>query len=143
MGPVLVTHAGLSGPAVLRLSAFGAREMHAVGHTFELKIAFAGTLPQHTLTAALKRCTTQFQNRLVASHPPPEVLELVPRRLYKRLVEWAMPDGHATHVRWGQLPAAGLERLVVSLTSLPLKVEGRSPYVPTCDLVPTERAGNC
>ncbi|KAL7540118.1 hypothetical protein ACHAXR_009871 [Thalassiosira sp. AJA248-18] len=39
-GPLLVTHHGVSGPAALRLSAFAAREFHAVGYQCEVKIHF-------------------------------------------------------------------------------------------------------
>ncbi len=41
-GPVLVTHWGLSGPAILRLSAWGARELHGVGYHFSLTVNWAG-----------------------------------------------------------------------------------------------------
>src|SRR5690606_38895798 len=41
-GPVLVTHWGLSGPAILRLSAWGARELQAVNYTFALRVNWTG-----------------------------------------------------------------------------------------------------
>jgi predicted Rossmann fold flavoprotein len=41
-GPLLITHWGLSGPAVLRLSAWGARRMHDAGYTFNLKVNWGG-----------------------------------------------------------------------------------------------------
>ncbi|MGH7996069.1 MAG: aminoacetone oxidase family FAD-binding enzyme, partial [Opitutaceae bacterium] len=43
-GPILITHAGLSGPAILRLSAWGARELHARDYRFALRVNWAAPL---------------------------------------------------------------------------------------------------
>ncbi|KAJ1474691.1 hypothetical protein T484DRAFT_1831320 [Baffinella frigidus] len=43
-GPVLVTHSGVSGPAVLRLSAFGAREMHEVNDAAKMTVKYSAKM---------------------------------------------------------------------------------------------------
>lgn len=42
-GPLLITHWGLSGPAILKLSAWGARELYSCGYVFDLKVNWLGT----------------------------------------------------------------------------------------------------
>lgn len=44
-GPILVTHQGLSGPAVLRLSAFGARELHAIDYQARIRVNWKPDMP--------------------------------------------------------------------------------------------------
>ena len=49
-GPLLITHWGMSGPVILRLSAWGARELTAMGHNFEIKVNWVPDYHQQTLT---------------------------------------------------------------------------------------------
>jgi len=44
-GPILVTHQGLSGPAILRLSAFGARELHAIDYQARIRVNWKPDMP--------------------------------------------------------------------------------------------------
>jgi hypothetical protein len=115
-GPLLVTHWGVSGPAVLRLSAWGARELSECGYEFPLRVNW---LPGRTVDDVLE----EFQSRRI-SHPGKSVLNSplasLPSRLWEALAREA---GVGADVRWTTLSrpcALGLaERLI--RTELPVK----------------------
>ena len=81
-GPLLVTHWGLSGPAVLRLSAFGAVLLHRAGYQAELQINFVKSWTESEVLATLKREKTSHPRRAPASH----ALFELPKRFWQRLV---------------------------------------------------------
>ena len=140
-GPVLITHAGLSGPAVLKLSAFAARAMHAVQHKFVLTINFAGMDAE--VLARLFREAAQLpgnRRKTVASHTPPRLSALIPKRLYKRLCHRALGaaasgtdssrkgrNGRAA-VTWGDITDANIEALIATFTSAEVNVDGKATY---------------
>ena len=78
-GPVLVTHNGLSGPAILRLSAWGARELHGMDYRFPLRINW---LPGRDVAAELEAIRREQGAKLVTNTP----LSPLPARLWERLV---------------------------------------------------------
>lgn len=115
-GPLLITHWGVSGPAILRLSAWGARELCERSYEFPLRVNW---LPGRTMDDVLG----EFQSRR-ASHPGKVVLNSplasLPSRLWEALAREA---GIGSEVRWTTLSrpcALGLaERLI--RTELPVK----------------------
>lgn len=62
-GPLLITHWGLSGPAVLRLSAFGARQLHACGYRYGVRIDWLGGLGQIEAHARVAAFAAQYPQR--------------------------------------------------------------------------------
>ena len=50
-GPILITHEGLSGPAILKLSAWGARELHVLNYNFPITINLLGISEKELITA--------------------------------------------------------------------------------------------
>src|SRR5262249_42157818 len=76
-GPLLITHWGLSGPAVLKLSAFGAVPLHACGYRADLRINFMpGTTTDQAL-ATLRQYKDQHPKQSVAKNSP---FDALPRR---------------------------------------------------------------
>ena len=118
-GPVLFTHAGLSGPAILRLSAWGARVLHARNYRFPLLLNWLpGTTPQAILTEIQDRRVSQGAKTLLRSvwHP-------LPARLWERLLEQAeIPPG----TRWSAFPSHQARALARVLTATPLAACGKS-----------------
>jgi len=106
-GPLLFTHWGLSGPVVLRLSAWGARELHAKDYKFPLRIAWT-SMAQMTRSA-----------NLIINSPPAGL----PKRLWVALVKLA--DIPATE-RWANLSKAAQLRLNAQLSGTELQVSGKS-----------------
>ncbi len=120
-GPLLVTHWGLSGPAILRLSAWGARELHACGYNFDLKINFLGDTDQAELTATLLRFKTELAKKQVAANPQ-FGLSL---RLWQSLVTAA---GIPETLRWADVGKGNIQALAVQLGAAIFPIRGKSTF---------------
>jgi predicted Rossmann fold flavoprotein len=118
-GPLLVTHWGLSGPAVLRLSAWGARLLHGCDYHFNLQVNWLPAWNEETLGA-------EFQRRRLA-HPAKQIgnLPVTPlsARLWEQLVTAA---GLAPDTRWAGLARTAQHQLIRQLLRTELPVTGKS-----------------
>ncbi|MCU0341484.1 MAG: NAD(P)/FAD-dependent oxidoreductase [Spirosomaceae bacterium] len=121
-GAFLVTHWGVSGPAVLKMSAWGAREMAERDYQFTALVNFTDLKPaQLTETLAQHQKDPFWRGKFVATQP---ALGL-PHRLWKKIITFAhIPDT----MRWADLPAKNLHRLVENLSNLPLDVRGKTTF---------------
>lgn len=118
-GPLLLTHWGLSGPVVLRLSAWGAREMHERDYKFQLLVNW---LPQLTAEVLLKEITARRQvhgAKLVVNAP----IAPLTARLWETLV---LAAGLDRETRWASLTRAQQHQLVQKLSRTELAVTGKS-----------------
>jgi len=118
-GPLLITHWGLSGPAILKLSAWGARELAACGYRFTLQMNFA---PRHTLDS-LKRVlvtarTDNPRKQLGTWCPLP-----LPLRLWERLLTAAQL---APTIPWTQVSNDALAVLAAQVFAAEFGVTGKS-----------------
>jgi hypothetical protein len=118
-GPILVTHWGLSGPAVLRLSAWGARELHAAGYRFTLGVNWAAPRTADQAEAALAAERSTNPRRRVAAVNPFGL----PGRLWERLCEAAGVPAAAV---WAGVSKAALRALAAQTTSGDFVVSGKS-----------------
>lgn len=116
-GPCLVTHWGLSGPAVLRVSAWGARELEERAYRFPVRIDWC---PGRPVDGVLRECRESHPKRLVRS--PVESLA-IPQRLWARLVDAAGVGGDTT---WSNLSKARRESLGREIAAGEFAVEGKS-----------------
>jgi predicted Rossmann fold flavoprotein len=120
-GPVLVTHNGLSGPGILRLSAWGARELAGMGYRFTLRLSLVPTHNAAAVAAALADLRTREPRKQVTTWNPFGL----PSRLWERLVEVAgIPAG----TTWANLGAAQARSLAGWLTDAELPVAGKSAH---------------
>jgi len=118
-GPLLITHWGLSGPAILRLSAWGARSLHELNYRFALRINWLPGQTAEAIAAALGvRRQTQSAKRIVNTPLAP-----LPARLWGQLVRAA---GIPCELRWAALPRSARHRLVQQLTRTEFSVSGKS-----------------
>lgn len=122
-GPLLITHVGLSGPAVLKLSAFGARWMAEADHRFSL---FIDWLPQFTQESLLEelnayRKLPQTNRKRVASN----ALFGLPMRLWKAFCNHAKVPPTAN---WSDLSKPMIRRLVGTLSESEFKVVGKNTF---------------
>lgn len=120
-GPLLVTHWGLSGPAVLKLSAWGARELHDAGYRFTLRVNWAPAFNGETARAALEQARTAHPKKKLGNWCP---LGL-PLRLWEKLVVAAGLSPTAT---WTTLPGAGLRALAAQAVEGEFAVTGKSMF---------------
>ncbi|MBI5095625.1 MAG: NAD(P)/FAD-dependent oxidoreductase [Candidatus Hydrogenedentes bacterium] len=104
-GPLLITHWGLSGPVVLRLSAWGARILHERGYLMELEVDWAPKRTTEQLRDSISKEKTANARRTIMSHP----VEDLPKRLWARLTHAA---GIREDERWADLSKSETVRLV-------------------------------
>lgn len=118
-GPMLATHWGVSGPAILRLSAWGARVLHDRQYTFPLRVNWLPELTADALAAALARKRATDGARLVVNGP----LAPLPSRLWEQLV---LAAGVPRATTWANLTRAGHQQLAQQLHQMELPVTGKS-----------------
>jgi predicted Rossmann fold flavoprotein len=118
-GAMLITHNGVSGPAVLRLSAWGARVLHGLDYRFILRVNWLPDLTEEAIRAQLQSLRLSNPNRLVINSP----LAPLPVRLWEQL---ALAAGIDREARWTTLPRALAHALARALTRTELEVNGKS-----------------
>ncbi len=121
-GPVLVTHWGLSGPGILRVSAWGARELHEREYRFEVGIDWTGGLGGGAVGERLDRLRVEAPKRLVTN----SAQFGIPSRMWVRLVETAVGPAVAETLRWPHLTQAQRRALVEAVTDSRYQVQGKS-----------------
>jgi predicted Rossmann fold flavoprotein len=116
-GPLLITHNGFSGPGILRLSAWGARELAESEYRFTLHVDW---LPGVDVVGELKQAREESGTRQIATRSP---FSQIPKRLWVRLVEAA---GIAHEQTWAQLTKSERSALARQLSRGEFFVEGKS-----------------
>jgi len=118
-GPLLITHNGVSGPAVLRLSAWGARRLHELEYHFSLRVNWVPDMNEEELRAELQSRRHTEPNRRVSNSP----VGALPARLWEKLVENA---GIPAETIWTSLTRVGANELVHHLRATGLPIDGKS-----------------
>ena len=121
-GPVLITHWGLSGPATLRLTAFAARALKAVGYRGELRLDWSGGQSQPDLEALFAEAKRVQAKRQLANWRPWPALS---RRLWLALLQ---RHGLDPQQRWADLAKRHQLLLITALRDTRVAVTGRGPF---------------
>ncbi|MBC5991558.1 BaiN/RdsA family NAD(P)/FAD-dependent oxidoreductase [Pontibacter cellulosilyticus] len=120
-GPLLITHWGYSGPAVLKLSAWGARLFHDLGYTFTALINWIPDYTEEALREQLQQYRQAHPKKVVSTNP----LFGLPQRLWKTLTILAeIPE----QTRWAELPAKNTNKLIEALHRAPFEVKGKTTF---------------
>ncbi len=120
-GPLLVTHDGLSGPAVLLLSAWSARELHACEYRFDVLVDWIPAVPADAVREALTKARRDHPRRQVRTLAP----VVLPQRLWESLMEGAgMSDGRV----WAELTRDEAAILADDLKGTHFSIDGQSPF---------------
>jgi predicted Rossmann fold flavoprotein len=117
-GPVLITHWGLSGPGILRVSAWGARGLQQCDYRFEVAINWTGGCRVEQVLDAFAKLRADSKRKVIN-----EVQFGLPSRLWKRLVEHSLGDGE---VRWPHLSKVQAKELAGQLADCRFQVVGKS-----------------
>jgi predicted Rossmann fold flavoprotein len=120
-GPLLITHWGLSGPAVLKLSAWGARILHEMNYSFTALVNWIPEYNEATLREELLQIREEHAARIIASRP----LFGLPRRLWEYLVSKA---GISDNTRWADLAKKSQNILINLLVNDEYKVSGKTTF---------------
>ncbi|WP_299338869.1 NAD(P)/FAD-dependent oxidoreductase [uncultured Psychroserpens sp.] len=119
-GPLLITHVGMSAPAILKLSAFGAIELANRNYKFQIEVNFIKQSYQDCIDQ-LKILKHDLARKTVFKSPQFEL----PKRLWQKLV---LASEMTNETRWADLNKVQLEQLASQLTGAVFNVTGKSTF---------------
>lgn len=120
-GPLLITHWGVSGPAILKLSSYAARILAENDYKAQVAINWFGQANEAEVMRIITEIAEQNQKKLVSSVWP----ERFNNRMWCYLIEAC---GLRQDMRWGELGKKGLNKLVALLTNHTLTIVGKNKY---------------
>ncbi|CAI8372261.1 MAG: Ferredoxin--NADP reductase [Flavobacteriaceae bacterium] len=120
-GPLLITHWGMSGPAILKLSAWGARILEALDYTFTIVVNWLLDQNQEDILHRLLKLKTKHPKQTIAKYPQFDI----PRRLWQSIVK---TSGITPVEIWADIPKSKLQNLAQQLTQSYFEVSGKSTF---------------
>lgn len=131
-GPLLITHWGLSGPAVIKLSAWAAEYLHEKKYEFVVLVSWIGDVKEEQLREQLLAYKSKHIKQRIAGNP---LFEL-PQRLWSKLCELAEIEEEKL---WGDLALKNLNKLLENLIRCRFDIRGKTTFKEefvTCGGVP-------
>ena len=120
-GPLLITHWGMSGPAILKLSAWGARILNDKNYQFTIYVNWLNDVDAEDAEKILKEIKQEHAKKAVSKRSPFEL----PNRLWESLV-------HASAIleetKWADVSKIQLQNLALQLTNASFQVNGKSTF---------------
>jgi len=120
-GPVLITHWGLSGPAILKLSAWGARDLADKNYHFSIFINWLGATTEQMLRDEWNDYRTMYAAQKMSSRNPFDL----PNRLWIYFLESA---GISETTNWADLKSAQQQKLIQLLVAHPFDIKGKTTF---------------
>ena len=120
-GPLLITHWGVSGPGILRLSAWGARELFAKNYQFVLEVNWLNDATLEETENHLKELKLEHAKKVVSKKSPFEF----PNRLWESLV---LASEISLETKWADLTKKQFQHLALQLTNGKFQVNGKSTF---------------
>lgn len=120
-GPLLVTHWGMSGPAILKLSAWGARILFEKNYQFTIFVNWLNDVDTEEAESVLKELKLEHSKKAVAKKSPFDF----PNRLWESLV---LASGIYEETKWADLSKNQLQNLANQLTKAQFQVNGKSTF---------------
>ncbi len=120
-GPLLITHWGMSGPAILKLSAWGARILHDKNYQFTITVNWLNDVENNEAEKLLKDLKHEHAKKAVAKKSPFDF----PNRLWESLV---LASGIEEETKWADLNKNQLQNLVNQLTNGQFQINGKSTF---------------
>lgn len=118
-GPLLITHRGMSGPAILKLSAWEARHLQKKNYHFDFSINWLAHIPKNSIQEALEKQRKENGKRTLKN----TVLFDLPRRLWESILDYA---NIAPDTTWSQLSKKSLIALTQELTQGVYQAQGKT-----------------
>ncbi len=120
IGPLLITHWGLSGPAILRLSAWGARKMFDAAHSFTVTVNWNPAFDEASALHLLLQTQKEQPKLKPGNYRFPEI----PSRLWNRML--LVCD--IAEERWADVPKKKFQKLARCITHCEMPVRGKSTF---------------
>jgi flavoprotein, HI0933 family len=120
-GPLLITHWGLSGPAVIKLSAWAAEYLYSVHYNFTVLVRWIGPAKEDWLREFLQSQKATKPKQKIHSHPSFDL----PQRLWVRLCAQAgIPEERI----WGEIAGRNMNKLLENLIRCPFVIKGKTTF---------------
>ena len=120
-GPLLITHWGMSGPAVLKLSAFGARDFYDMGYEFKVLVNWTGERAEQEVRGILREVENE--------HPKKKIQNVNPFELPGRLWDFLLNKLNlGDDMIWQNMGKKNINRLVHLLTNDVYQVQGKTTF---------------
>jgi predicted Rossmann fold flavoprotein len=120
-GPLLITHWGMSGPGILKLSAWGARVLADKNYNFQIQVNWLDDISKEDCLENIKDFKIELAKKTVQKNNPFEL----PKRLWYRIMNAA---GVKEDMRWADLNKQQTEQLASQLTEAIFNVKGKSTF---------------
>ena len=120
-GPLLVTHWGMSGPVILKLSSLGARFLSEKSYDFNIQVNWTNVHNHDAVLTELKSIVANHPKKILANFRP----FALPDRLWSYLLE---KSDSPANKKWGELGKTGLNRIVNVLTNDVYAVRGQTRF---------------
>jgi predicted Rossmann fold flavoprotein len=120
-GPLLITHWGMSGPAILKLSAWGARELAAKNWQFGMVVNWLPVYNEQTLKDKFQLIRFDIAAQKISNRNP----FLLPHRLWEYLLQ---QSGVIENSRWADLPAKEQNKLIKNICAQEFSVNGKTTF---------------
>jgi predicted Rossmann fold flavoprotein len=120
-GPLLITHWGMSGPAILKLSAFGARVLAEKNYEYKVQVNWLSR-PTHKIVNVLLNLKKKHSKKQVIVRSP---FEEIPKRLWERFV---MATTIKTTFNWADVSHDQIDALANQLTKSVFTAKGKSTF---------------
>jgi predicted Rossmann fold flavoprotein len=121
IGPLLLTHWGMSGPAILKLSAWGARILYDKNYQFTICVNWLNDMDAEDAQKTLKEIKLEQAKKAVSKKSPFDF----PNRLWENLV---LASGIEAETKWADLSKNQMQNLVHQLTNSCFQVNGKSTF---------------
>lgn len=120
-GPLLITHWGMSGPVILRLSAWGARELAAGNYRFTAIVNWLPEYNENSLREYIQQLRFDIASQKMGHRNPFNL----PQRLWAFLLQ---QSGIDEEKRWADLPAKEQNKLITHCCAHPFAVQGKTTF---------------
>lgn len=120
-GPLLITHWGMSGPVVLRVSAWGARQLAGMNYRFSILVNWLGDQHEQQLREEWMRIREQNSVQKLGGKNPFGL----PARLWQYLLSVSYID---PETRWAELPSKAQQLLIKNLTTQEFPINGKTTF---------------
>lgn len=120
-GPLLITHWGMSGPGILKLSAWGARLLHDKNYLFKINVNWLNNMETREAEKLLRELKLAHAKKVVSKKSPFEF----PNRLWENLV---LASGIVAETKWAEVSKVQLQNLTQQLTNGCFQVAGKSTF---------------
>ena len=120
-GPLLITHWGMSGPAILKLSAWGARELATKNWQFNIIVNWLPVYNEQSLKEKFQQVRFEIAAQKISNRNP----FALPQRFWEYLLQ---QSGVNENIRWADLPAKEQNKLIKNICAQEFTVNGKTTF---------------